>query len=573
MSDASDIAPASSVSYDIGAETPTLVDRENSLGISGRVQGILVFAALFALCVGLQWLRGDLRNEFNGYPDEAPHYITGLMVRDYIAGFFPGPPLAFAENYYLHYPKVAFGQWPPLFYFVQAAWTLVFPVSHTSLLILMALIATSLAFIVFLIAKQRFGFWPGLGAGLLLLFAPITQTQNGMVMGDTLGAVFCFAAAIRFGQYLESEHWRDSLLFGILAALAILSKHNELSLAIMAPVAVLLAGKLKLLRTGAFWIAPAMVIFFCSPWDMLTFKYVLGTFVYKQGAEFLQMAMAYHTLSFIQMVGYLLFPFVLLGVFVRVVYPLKSRTAVEGLWAAMAGQVVSVWIFHVIVSAGLEWRHVLAALPALLMFAVAGMVWLLPRIPLRSISYQWRGAALAALLLIVSLQNTFAIPHRPHQGFPATASYLLANADPSSISLVSSEAFGEGNFIAEVASREQRPGHIILRATKVLAEVDWVGWIYSSKYKTPQQLMQYLENVPVRILVLDMAPGVTRAHHTLLKEVVALYPEQWKLAGVFMGDKSECPACEIRVYRLLAKSGHKPTREIGVSVKEMIRRY
>ena len=35
--------------------------------------------------------------------------------------------MAFAENYYLHYPEVAMGHWPPGFYLLQAVWTLLFP--------------------------------------------------------------------------------------------------------------------------------------------------------------------------------------------------------------------------------------------------------------------------------------------------------------------------------------------------------------------------------------------------------------------------------------------------------------
>src|SRR3974390_765905 len=76
-------------------------------------------------------------SEFGGYPDEPAHYVTGLMIRDYVASGFPGSPVAYAENYYLHYPKVAFGIWGPLLHFTEAAWTLVFPPSRASMLALM----------------------------------------------------------------------------------------------------------------------------------------------------------------------------------------------------------------------------------------------------------------------------------------------------------------------------------------------------------------------------------------------------------------------------------------------------
>src|SRR5262245_40822438 len=76
--------------------------------------------------VALQWLHQDYRCEFGSEPDEAGHYVTGLMVRDYVAAGCRGNPMHYGQEYYEHYPKVALGHWPPGFYLVQAAWTLPF---------------------------------------------------------------------------------------------------------------------------------------------------------------------------------------------------------------------------------------------------------------------------------------------------------------------------------------------------------------------------------------------------------------------------------------------------------------
>jgi hypothetical protein len=53
-------------------------------------------------------------------PDEPARIVTGLMVRDYLVHGLGQPPMAFAREYYVHYPKVALAHWPPLFYVVQA---------------------------------------------------------------------------------------------------------------------------------------------------------------------------------------------------------------------------------------------------------------------------------------------------------------------------------------------------------------------------------------------------------------------------------------------------------------------
>ena len=87
---------------------------------------LLLLLLYFSITVLLQWASGTYHSDFGGYPDEPGHYVTGLMVRDYIAAGFPDSPSRFAENYYLHYPKVAIGHWPPVFYSIQAAWMLIF---------------------------------------------------------------------------------------------------------------------------------------------------------------------------------------------------------------------------------------------------------------------------------------------------------------------------------------------------------------------------------------------------------------------------------------------------------------
>ena len=50
--------------------------------VKTRAAAYILFFAFAAL---LQFLSGAYRSEFGGHPDEAAHYVTGLMVRDFIA--------------------------------------------------------------------------------------------------------------------------------------------------------------------------------------------------------------------------------------------------------------------------------------------------------------------------------------------------------------------------------------------------------------------------------------------------------------------------------------------------------
>ena len=65
--------------------------------------------------------------------------------------------MAFAEGYYLHYPKVALGHWPPVFYMVQAIWMLLLPPSRATAMLLMALVTTTTATMLYYTARRSLG--------------------------------------------------------------------------------------------------------------------------------------------------------------------------------------------------------------------------------------------------------------------------------------------------------------------------------------------------------------------------------------------------------------------------------
>ena len=115
-----------------------------------KYKELLITAFLFfGVQTSLQWVNGAFISEFGGHSDEAAHYVTGLMVHDYVAALRqaqdPDPPMKFAKEYYIHYPKVAMGHWPPFFYVVQTAWTLLFSPSRISMILLMAFLTTLLS--------------------------------------------------------------------------------------------------------------------------------------------------------------------------------------------------------------------------------------------------------------------------------------------------------------------------------------------------------------------------------------------------------------------------------------------
>jgi len=152
----------------------------------------------------------------------------------------------------------------------------------------------------------------------------------------------------------------------------------------------------------------------------------------------------------------------------RLVQP-ALREGARGKWAACGALLLGVWIFDWAVPINFEERYLIPALGPLLAFLAAGMCWALSQLPAR-----WRAgrAALVGLTVVgVFVVETFCVPANACGGFGAAARQLLATPafDRTNL-LVSSDPLGEGMFIAAVADQEARPGHTILRASKVLGQ-------------------------------------------------------------------------------------------------------
>src|SRR5262245_40979357 len=81
---------------------------------------LLVSLLLVSISLATQWqLVGSMSTDLGVYSDEPAHYVTGLMVLDFVKDGLGSSPLAFAEAFYNRFPKVALGNWPPGFYLLQ----------------------------------------------------------------------------------------------------------------------------------------------------------------------------------------------------------------------------------------------------------------------------------------------------------------------------------------------------------------------------------------------------------------------------------------------------------------------
>jgi hypothetical protein len=153
-----------------------------------------IFAFFLLALVFLQNRSGSRSAELSRYPDESAHYVTGLMVPYYLLHGWGTGPVSFAADYYLYYPKVAIGHWPPVFYLVQFLWMTVFPTTISSLLDLQATLLATAGALLFKVVRTRFGF---VAAGVLavafLVLKP-SQVLVSEIMSEPLLALLTLLA-------------------------------------------------------------------------------------------------------------------------------------------------------------------------------------------------------------------------------------------------------------------------------------------------------------------------------------------------------------------------------------------
>lgn len=532
---------------------------------------LLIFSLFFVVVLGIQAARGVFHSEYGGHPDEAAHYVTGLMVHDFLLQGDWFHPLPYAENYYLHYPKVALGHWPPFFYVLQAMWTVPFSPSRVSLMVEMALFTALLALLIYQAVRSEFGMLAGLAMGLLFLLLPLTQTYSGMLMTEIPIALLNFAAALCFGKFLDTGHWRYIVAFGVLAPVAILTKGSGLVLSLVPPLAVLFSRRWRFLVRPAFWLPVLLVLVLCGPWYWFTLQQARrGLAEQAPSMHFTIPAIRYFSWNLVKIGGVGLTILVAIGLGTKLLRPFWKGGA-GGKWAASAALLVSILFLHCVGPVGFEARHLVPAIPVLLLFLAAGMAWVADRLPLPDTS----SGKMALMVLEVFgafFLETFTVPRNTCYGFGAVAERLLATPDfHQSVLLISGGTSEEGMFIAEVAGREQRPGHFVLRASKVLSSSGWLGEGYRLIYRTPDEVEHFLEELPVGIVVIDLSLPESQwmEDQRQLLQAIRAHPERWELLGSYpLVRQGVEHADALQVYRQIDHEGrtpgtiHMPMRDI-----------
>jgi hypothetical protein len=424
------------------------------------------------MVVSLQLASGAYGADFDSHPDEPAHFVTGVMVHSYLREtllqFRWTPPMEFARAYYARYPKVALGHWPPMYYVAQQPLFLLGGTTRAAALWLNACAGAALLLLIW----RESGGWAGVCAAAAFCLFPHTRVAANTVMADLFTALAICLAAAAWIRYLHHPGWKRALLFGLLAAVALLSKGTAVMLAILPLTTVLLTRRFDLPLRWDFWLSAVPVLAFAGPWYLFARQFGRASAGLGHRAGVLQAQDGD-------------FPVVLALELIALAWLLhRKREPVLAGWAAL---LIAFLAAPYGMGAMAEPRHFLPGVAAAAI--VAGMS--ASRVP-------WGWTGMAALAAVLAFQNRVT---------PLPLAQFRGHNLPYGRVLVTGGANLEGSLIAAYAEREPTPQRPIFRGTKLLAAMGWNGEDYQP--------------------FVDSAEGVTAILVQRRVEVVVLNPNWW----------------------------------------------
>jgi hypothetical protein len=516
----------------------------------------------------LQYQSGIYQSELSHQPDESAHVVTSLMIHDYVKTGLGTSPFRFAENYYVHYPKVSIGVWPPLFHSTAALWMMLFGRTHTALVIFVACQCALCATILALFARRFFGVTVAAALGLGMILLPAFQDASSQVMVDLFITLMQLWAMFRMIEFFRSGNMRAAVWYGVVTTLAMLTKGNANSLVVCGVLMLLLTRQFSILKRLPIYVAGLIVIFFGLPWQFLSLR-MFGSGVDMEPFSLGRFWMLFtsYTVILADKVSLPVFLFALAGL-ILLLGPLIFRqpTLAPNLDAAAAASLfIAIILFHCInPSPGPDDRYMLPALPLVLLFAALGIRWVAETLSVPKLSPQVIGWAITIACVCWFAAARFVLVRKPEMGFDKVAASLMPAKVQNEVLLVCSDTWGEGAFITSIAL-EDLPAtqHIVLRASKILSENTWNAMKYHPNFANTQELESFLEQTPVDAIVVDRSRYLWERDQMQLIQTIQENSSKWLLASdsAALGDRRH-----LQLYRWNGADHSKMNRSIRIKM-------
>jgi hypothetical protein len=487
--------------------------------------------AFLAVIAAQNWL-GSFDAEIIG--DSASHYVSGMFVADLLRHGL-SHPIERLRDFAGHYPLVGIGHWPPLYYGIEALWSILVPFDQRMLL-LSAATAALVAASIYALVRPRLGVVAALFGASAFVLSPLVLSAVTSVMLDIAVAFGCLIATGLFAQFLRTGRALPAILFAVTAAMTLMTKGNAGSLVLMPLIAIAATRRFDRLRSPWLWIGIPIVLILAGPWYLYTHKMVEVGYRGSVGSSYAIQALATDLSALLLAAGVGIGLSSIGGAWLA----LHKPRALDPLWGSLFAMAISVLIFQSIVPAGLEPRYMIPAVPP--MIALAALF-------ICRIQQDWMRKAGYILLLLLLLPGFPAIPRQMNLGIGDAVKEALRFMPANNRALlIVAEAKGEGAAISElVRMRDPSSDVFAVRGVRLLGGGGYNNQDYVPRYTSLDQVAAVLRTYRIPLLLLrDQDKPDGWAHIKQVAQLVARDPDRFQLVWTGKGG---------RLYRLTDNIG------------------
>lgn len=478
---------------------------------------------LIALAVGLAsvYVSGALTSGFSG-ADESAHYLNGYFVGLYLRDHLGANPLGFATDFYLHYPKISIGHWPPAYYgFLGILFLAISPSPEHAFLVNLLVSALPAAGVAVALLHATSASTALLGTAVYAV-APVVLESYSFFMLDQALAGCVVAATFAWVAYSDRPGWTRAFGFAGLSALAVMVKGNGWLVVLIPSYHLLLTQRWRLLIRVDLLTAAATAALVVVPWYLITSKIAADGFNYQAGGAYALQALEFNAAVLLQNLTFVWLPLAAVGGVVAY----RSRGSAPERWrvvAACLSLMLATLTLQSLVPADLVDRYVAPALPAVVVLAFIGVQAIGDFLG----DTQRRAAAVAACVAAGCVLAAPGVLHLARR-MPKTDLHMasvLARVDDSRRSawVIDGTSGAEGAFIAGMAVRDPALSRYSVRASKLLSDSNFMGTAYQLKYPGPREVLAELKRLGIEgVVIVRIDDRPEFPHSTQLADALTL---------------------------------------------------
>jgi hypothetical protein len=488
-------------------------------------------SVILILIVGLLLSRGITKGEPFYNNDETRHIMNGVFIRDLLVDRPLAHPLTYAYEYYAKYPAISVPHWPPLFYFVEALFFLLFGISVWVSRLAILGFALLGAYLWYRIA-ERYGPRPrALLSAFVFCLLPTIMVFESVTMLEIPQVALCLGAIFFWLRWVETEQATDLWALAGFVVAAMLTSQSSIFLAVFLGLDFLLNFRFRLLRTWQVWAALLASVGIVLSWYLFSFRALTLSYQRAVGQEFHHVVNRWSLLFYLrnlpEQLGLILLGFACIGIGWSVLQG-ASRYRFLLLW------VVSAYLCFTVIQEK-EPRHIFIWLPPLVYFSLLGVEALLPRG-----RWVWLAYAPIGLYFLVGAVRF----QRPQlTGVQDVARFVLAQPQSD---IVYYQGDLNGAFIFYVRQLDSQKRRMVARDKQIVA----TNMVYARRpvLSTPDQVLNFFQTWGIRYAVIestDVDPGLA-----LVRQV--LQSNEFEAIGTYAVhvNRGYKEADSITVYRL-----------------------